>query len=265
MGCRFELVLAGGPERWLRAAGEEAIEEIETTHALLTRFERGSVVSRINEGSPQRIDAELFALFELADQIRQQSNGAFDSTQNANSKLLLHQPSRTVSVSQGGSIDLGGIGKGYAIDLAIRSLRDAGITSAFVHAGGSSGATIGTRPDGSPWRISIGENTPLNPLRIDITARAFAVSGDAQQGQHITDPRTMSTTTAGAFGACVGVSACECDAWATALCVLGARPAAMPESLHSFLPAKSAWRIEPDGRLTPEDHAPCAQSTAVRL
>ncbi len=264
MGCRFELVLAGGPELWLRAAGEEAIEEIDTTHALLTRFKPGSVVSHINEGAQQRVDGELFALFELADRIRQQSEDAFDITRNADSNLLLHQPNRTVSVSQGGSVDLGGIGKGYAIDLAIRSLREAGITSAFVHAGGSSGAAIGTRPDGSPWRISIGESTPLDPLRIDITNRAFAVSGDAQQGQHITDPRTMSTTTASVFGACVGESACECDAWATALCVLGARPATMPESLHSILPGKCAWRIEPDGCLTPEDPSPCAQSTAVR-
>ena len=52
------------------------------------------------------------------------------------------------------SLDLGGVAKGYAMDEAVKALREAGIQHALINAGGSVYA-LGTRPDGEPWRVGI--------------------------------------------------------------------------------------------------------------
>ncbi|MCA9298422.1 MAG: FAD:protein FMN transferase, partial [Phycisphaerales bacterium] len=81
MGTRFELLLAGGDEELLRAAGEEVIELIEDAHRRLTRFERGSVVSEINAAAgvgAVRADNEVFDLLSRCERYRVDSGGAFD-------------------------------------------------------------------------------------------------------------------------------------------------------------------------------------------
>ena len=65
-----------------------------------------------------------------------------------------------VTISEGMTIDLGSIAKGYAGELAARTLRDKGVTSALLNLGGNV-QTIGSKPDGSAWIIGIKD--PKNP------------------------------------------------------------------------------------------------------
>ena len=88
MGTRFELVLEGendGPltEAHLRAAGEEALEEVELLDARLSLFRRDSLLSHIQRNAatqPVGIDPDTFSLFELCADVCSASQGAFDPT-----------------------------------------------------------------------------------------------------------------------------------------------------------------------------------------
>ncbi len=275
MGTRFELVLAGRDEGHLRASGEAAIDEIETLHDRYSAFARDSVVTRINAADgPVRVDAETFELLARADALRGDTGGAFDVTigramgmlghqrtpdvelashDGGAAPLLLDHTARTARLtSPGASIDLGAIAKGFAIDAAVRMLREFDVPSALVHAGGSTIATIGVQHTGVPWTISIPDPLDrLAPLRVTLTDAACSVSttrGDPARPQpaHLLDPRTGEAAGGAPLAAAVAASATATDAWATALCVLGSRPASAPASLASILRPQrgDGWHID---------------------
>jgi thiamine biosynthesis lipoprotein len=96
-------------------------------------------------------------------------------------------------------IHLGGIGKGYAVERAIRILRAAGLRDFMIQAGGD--LYVGGHKDGRPWRLGI--NDPRGPegksfATIDLTDSTFSTSGDyarffmkdGVRYHHILDPRT---------------------------------------------------------------------------
>ena len=164
MATRFELVLHGERAVHLRAAGEAALEEIRRLEAQLSFYRPGSDVSRINAGAaakPVRVEPGLFSLLTTAKAAAPPDGaGAFDVTigplmrcwgfvndtghlpapeQLAEARkrtgmglVHLDVSSRTVAFERPGvEIDLGGIGKGYAIDEAMASLVENGVTSAL--------------------------------------------------------------------------------------------------------------------------------------
>lgn len=127
-------------------------------------------------------------------------------------------------------LDLGGIAKGYAVELAARTLADLGFKSAIVNAGGDM-RLLGKRPDGKPWRIAI-----RHPRRADaflgyleVEDAAVATSGDYERCffangsryHHILDPRTGMPGRASTSVTVVGPEASLCDALATALFLAG--------------------------------------------
>ena len=78
---------------------------------------------------------------------------------------LVHLDAKNFTVQfarEGVTLDLGAIGKGYAIDRAIEVLRDAGITSALLHGGTSTVYALGHPPDAEYWKVAV-EN-PLHEL-----------------------------------------------------------------------------------------------------
>ncbi len=94
MGTRFELVLGGEDEPTLRAAGEEALREIEACDRTLSLFERSSLLSHLHRcaGAWVRLDADTFDLFRLCSEVHAASGGAFDPTIGARMrKLGFHQ------------------------------------------------------------------------------------------------------------------------------------------------------------------------------
>ena len=239
MRCRFELVLFGDDELWLRSAGEAAIEEIEDTHAELTRFERDSVVSRINRGGRQFVDADVFDLLSLAERVREESHGAFDLRMGGRGNVELDDHARSVEVTNGAQLDLGGIAKGFAVDRAIAALWDAGIENAFVHGGTSSAAGIGCGPDGEPWRVRLFDD---DGPKVSLIDQALSVSGEEHQPGHLVDPRTGQERRAPISEACVGATAAAGDAWSTAIAVHGEGPLEPPSVLTVF-----RWRAAEEG------------------
>src|ERR1041384_8167049 len=169
MATRFELVLHGENAVSLRAAGEEALEEIARLENQLSLYRPGSEIAQLNARAANeavRVTPELFALLGHAVKLSEETGGAFDMTiaplvrcwgfmggtgkmpsreeiAGAKSKVgtanvRLNPANRTVHFAcEGVMLDLGAIGKGYAVERAAEILRTAGVTSAMVHGGTS--------------------------------------------------------------------------------------------------------------------------------
>ncbi|MGC8828394.1 MAG: FAD:protein FMN transferase [Verrucomicrobiia bacterium] len=267
MATRFELVLYGCDEHNLKAAGEEALNEIERIESRISPFKPDSEISLINQKayfSPIRASIEVYQLLKTAKQIWQNSDGAFDITigelmklwgfrENSNIQSspeaiekirkncgmrLVQLDNSTQSVkflSREVKIDLGAIGKGYAIDQAIDILQESGVKSALLHGGTSTTSAIGTPPDLDGWNIAI-EIPPETFLdfkgriaTIKLSDNSLSISGiwgrvnrfgDKTVG-HIIDPRNGMPANKIMLAAAVCKSATYSDALSTALLVAG--------------------------------------------
>jgi thiamine biosynthesis lipoprotein len=267
MATRFEIVLHGANPVALRAAGEEALEEVDRVEALLSLYRNTSEIAHVNARAsrePVRVSPPVFRLLERARRLSKETDGAFDITiaplvrcwgfmgatghlpspeavDAAREKVGWHlvdldAPNFTVRFAREGvMLDLGAIGKGYAIERAAEILRDDGVTSAILHGGTSTVHAIGHPPDGGAWKIAIerpveDSNTPppllaTVPLKDEslsvsaIWGRSFQ-SGDKTYG-HVIDPRSGQPVEAALLSAVALPSATETDALSTALLTLG--------------------------------------------
>lgn len=262
MGTRFELVLLAGRGD-LRAAGEAAIDEIENWHRRLSRFAPDSLVSHINREAchtPVSLDRDTFELLWDAMAVWQASDGAFDITvapamarightdaavsshdrrQDAPS-LLLDPAGWTISFAGPHvSIDLGGIGKGHALDCAARILRQADVTAALLHGGTSSVVAIGAPANCDGWRV----NAASGNEHRSVVLRDAAISisdpcgpeDERRSLRHIVNPQGGGAVAASIRATVIGPSARLADAWSTALVVLGRTPAAFPPGFDAFI------------------------------
>lgn len=143
----------------LRALFDDAFARIALVHRLMSFHDAGSDVSRINcaeTGDIVSVDAHTVAVLRLAESVRTASGGVFDIACAPVLVASRHLPAphpampaylprhaivhcedgTHVRKLEPGWIDLGGIAKGYAVDLAIEALLDAGVQNAYVNAGG---------------------------------------------------------------------------------------------------------------------------------
>ena len=209
-----------------QAGIDDAFREIRRLEAQLTRFQPSSQVHRLNQtGQLETPASELFDVLEKARHFSDGTNGAFDITVKPALDLLQRYlggaslPSDTefevarrltdfelLSVSKdivsfgkpGMGVTLDCIGKGYVLDMAAARLRAHGIRSALVQGGGTLVA-IGTRLDGSSWRIGVRDPEDPNSLiaTISLVDGAVATSGDYENFfspdgscYHVVDPAT---------------------------------------------------------------------------
>lgn len=237
MATRFELVLCGDDPAFLHDAGEAALEDIRDAHGRLSKYERTSVISAINQSagrSPVRIDDELFDLLTLAERVRSESDNTFNITLGT-SPLILDARARTAFLDDpAGTIDLGGIGKGHALDGAAATLRHAGIDSALLHGGTSTITAIGTRPDGKPWTVRIAEGFDAH-LVDESLSMSKAIDGSQHEREHIVGSSHIHAA------AVKHTSAAEADAWSTA--IVAGSPA-FP--LKHARQTKHRWHISKD-------------------
>jgi FAD:protein FMN transferase len=212
--------------------GEKAISaviaEMERIDRDMSTYKPDSEVSQVNAKAakgPVKISAELFDLLQTSLEYSRITNGAFDITYasvgfmydfRAHQKpsesqiksalpavnyrhVVLDEKNRTVRFTQVGvRIDLGGIGKGHAVDRGIAILKSLGITHALVTAGGDS-RIIGNR-SGKPWVIGIRHPDDKSKViaKIPLEDTAMSTSGDyeryfdedGKRYHHIIDPRT---------------------------------------------------------------------------
>jgi FAD:protein FMN transferase len=186
---------ANRPAAALHCAIDAGFAAIERIHALMSGHDPGSELSRINRNAchqVQRVDAHTYRVLEAALEIAGLSNGAFDPcvARHLEASGYLPRNERPVEDSAGWRdielldgngvrflrplrLDLGGIAKGYAVDLAVRTLQELEIDQIAVNAGGD------LRIAG-PQPRSVQLRHPQNPSRLaqTVTLRnaAFATS-----------------------------------------------------------------------------------------
>ncbi len=262
MATRFELVLHGSDAMALRAAGEAALAEIRRLEEALSFYRPTSELSRLNRraaAGPVTVTPQLFGLLRHARKLHSRTNGAFDVTigplmkcwgftgsggarptedaiERARSVtgmglVEMDAARRTVRYQRAGvQIDLGAIGKGFAIEEAISVLRSCGIEHAFLHGGTSSMAAMGRPPGESAWKVAVAvpESDQVAAV-VHLSNEALSVSapsgkafreGSSTYG-HVLDPRAGRPVQRARLAAVVHASPTVCDALSTALLVLG--------------------------------------------
>jgi FAD:protein FMN transferase len=266
MATRFEIVLHGEDAVSLRAAGEEALREVERLDARLSFYRPDSEISHLNTHAarePVRVAPDLFALLQHAKSLSEQTAGAFDLTiapllrcwgfQDGNGTIPpaselaraqalvgLHQvhlntENSTVQFARAGMmLDLGAIGKGYAVERAGEILRETGVASALIHGGTSTVYAMGRPPDRTHWTVAIAQppSVPADrqiPITLALEDEALSVSAEwgksfESEGRtfgHVLDPRSGLPVQGAVLAAVALRSATETDALSTALLVLG--------------------------------------------
>lgn len=280
MGTRFECVLArfGRAVHPTEAAAvaEEVERLVRDWHRRLSVFEPASAVSIVNRlgaAQPVSVDQDLFALIERCLAGTRATRGAFDNTvgslmrargfraSDADGRggpvawgagsVVLDRTACTVRfLREGVALDLGGVAKGFVLDLARDELAALGVTSAIIHGGTSSVLAVGARPDGRPWRVRAMPDDPEAPV-IELEDCALSVSSPSGRtvdgGGHILDPVT-GFHAGSVEAACVhGPSAETCEIWSTALVVDPSLTDALPDGYGCHVRIGRRWRSHADG------------------
>jgi thiamine biosynthesis lipoprotein len=264
MATTFEVMLPFGTPDALPAA-EAALDEIDRLEGQLTVYRDTSEVSRLNRAAPYAaipVEEGLFDLLSTSAHLAAETEGAFDPTAGALIKawgfyrgprrvpsdpertaalervgmrrVLLDPERRTVRyVRPGLEINLGSIGKGYALDRAAGILRERwNLPGALLHGGHSSVYAIGHEPGdergwavglGHPWEF--GRRIALLRLRdraLGTSAATFRhLEHEGRKLGHVLDPRTGWPAEGIALASAVAPTAAEADALATAFYILG--------------------------------------------
>ena len=265
MGTVAEFEAAGDPAMAsrMRNVVADALAEVEGE---LSAFVTNSVVSRLNHGETVEVPETGHAatVIRFALETAEASGGAFDLTvgplmrawgfrgggvalpplgvlSNALASVgwwrVRLDPAgqgRVRISARGAEIDLGGIAKGYAVDLAVDRLAEAGRTDFLVNLGGNIRVCGSPGPGRADWNIAVRDPSgrrPPSPLPRRLrSGEAVATSGsyerfveiNGKRFSHIIDPRTGIPVDNGlASVSVIAPSAMMADAYSTTLFVLG--------------------------------------------
>ncbi len=197
MATTFRVQVVADDAVYARQAAAAAFEELERLERLLSRYEESSDISRINRlsaGQRTVVAVETFACLNAAQQLKQKTGGAFDVAYASadgrdTASFRLDRASHTVEVlARRVQIDLGGIGKGYALDRMMRLLREWDISAAMLWASTSTVLAFGHPQLDRDWTVDFGSDGDLR--RQTLRGTALSASGTAIKGNHIVNPRT---------------------------------------------------------------------------
>jgi FAD:protein FMN transferase len=228
MGCPCEFQLETTDSVTARAAAAAAQAEVERLDRKYSHYRDDSLVARIgtsaDSGDVIEVDDETADLLDFSATLHAQSNGKFDITSGALTKLWdlqsgrvpsdadiertrkrcgwehveWHRPQLHLTVA-GMRLDLGGVVKEYAADRAAQICRDAGIAHGIVDLGGDL-AVVGAHSDGAAWTAGIKapRDTTNAIARIELHSGGLATSGDYERSMivdgrrysHIIDPKS---------------------------------------------------------------------------
>jgi thiamine biosynthesis lipoprotein len=202
MNTTFRLRLRGLDEGSSRGVARLCFERIDAIESQLSRFIEGSEVSRINRlaaGETLFLSDECHRCLLLALDAYARTEGLFDITigsrikhRKANQdgpapplsgRLTIHPDTPAVTCDEPGrEIDLGGIGKGFALDELKPLLADWGVEDALLAAGASSLLAIGPQA----WPVDLTGDS--DALRVELRDQSISASGTGIQGSHIIHP-----------------------------------------------------------------------------
>ena len=284
MGTRVYVELWADDPAKGKAAIDAVMNEMRRIDALMSHYKPDSELSRINQHAalePVPVDRELYDLIKLSTHFSEITDGAFDITYASvgylyNYPLHVHPTEAEIKAAlpavnwrhlefddarhsirfarPGMRIDLGGIGKGYAVDRGVAMLRARGVRHAIVTAGGDS-RLIGDHM-GRPWLVAI--RHPDDPgkvvTRLPLSDTAISTSGDYERYfdengvryHHIIDPRTGHSASRVRSATILGPTATATDGMSKTAFVLGPEKAL---EIINRMPEYDAVFVCPDGRV----------------
>ena len=205
MATVFEVHCAHADAGYARQAAQAAFDLVDRLELELSRFIANSDISRINHlaaGESTRVSPGTMECLEISWHLHTLTGGVFDVSIGSGIEHLELVPEEfAVHAREGGArLDLGGIGKGYAVDRMAELLEEWEISRALVHGGFSSVLALEAPPDRDGWPLTLSAPGPGDGrvlVRVSVRRRAFSASG-TRKGDHIRDPRTGEAVRGGA-------------------------------------------------------------------
>ena len=285
MGTVFEIVIYDDDLPKADAAGRAALDEVVRLDGIMSNYKSESELSRLNRNAhfqPVRVSRELYDVIEQSLYYSRISDGQFDisvgpvvdlwkkalaggslpttAEQGAAlrcvgyQKIELLPPDRIEFHSDCMRLDLGAIGKGYAVDRMVELLKGRGIYRAYVDAGGSTIYALGMPPGANAWSVQLRDPSGKLAPRIMLMNNSVSTSEQSApsvlQGEspgHIVLPSTGKPLQTRYAVSVAAPSATASDALSTTLLLLGpTKGAALAKSLRDV----SAVWIDADGQRT---------------
>lgn len=265
MGTACQMIWRAPSRKQAVAFRDAAVSWVMEFEAKYSRYREDSLISAIRRGAGEHwvaTDADLESMFALCDHWHWSTGGVFDPTALPLEQLwdykaetpripsedeitaaqalvgwqrVERKPGSVYLPQRGMAIDLGGIGKEYAVDRVIEQSRPFGIVDILVDFGRDVRG-VGQAPQGGPW--SVGLEDPNDPGTcwggVKMSNRAVTTSGDYLRGfqhegrqyGHIIDPRSGRPVANGCLSATVIAPTCtEAGVLSTAALILGPREA----------------------------------------
>lgn len=256
MGTVLQLTLCGTDPDQTRRTSDSLFQTAARLDRLLTTYAPDSPVSRLNATAGQGampVPAEVMDALSLSVRYWELTRGTFDITvgplmalwkrvsglpspdtvrhtlSRVGSHRIVLSPQGTVALAQNMALDLGGIGKGFALDRMVALLKERRVGRALLNFGHSSQWAVGRPPDAPGWRLLVrlpdGTLTGIATLR----DQALSVSGSLGQSValgdrrygHVIDPRTGQPIQRDLLACVVAPSAAQAEALSKALLILG--------------------------------------------
>ena len=223
MATSFEVFIINEDKEYSSQAAWAAFQELDRLEQQLSHFIENSDISRINNLKPNqslKISLDTFQCLLLSIRMFDETNGAFDVTvgslmdiwlnkdktiktptveqlnfarDHTGSNLIqLDQKNHTIELLNPVKIDLGGIGKGFAVGCMGKLLREWDIDTALIHGGRSSVLAMGSPPEKKGWPLTLTNPNNRKEIiaRLNLHNQALSGSG-VKKGQHIINPLTL--------------------------------------------------------------------------
>jgi thiamine biosynthesis lipoprotein len=285
MGTRVSVELWDDDEAAGRVLVQRVLDFYRHIDEEMSTYKPTSEISTVNAGAseePIGVSRELFDLVDRALELSRLSGGAFDITYESVGYMydfhahrhptaeqlgaalngidyhhvVLDRDAHTIRFTQGGvRINLGGIAKGYTVERGAAMLREAGIESALLNAGGDT-RVLGDRR-GSPWIVGIRHPRQATEVitRLPLVDEAISTSGDyerffeenGRRYHHIINPSTGEPTEGVLSVTVIGPDATMTDGLSTTLFVLGVEAGL---KLIETLPDYEAVIVDAAGKLS---------------
>ncbi len=239
MGTACEIEAYGNNKPSVDSAIDQAFDEIGRLEDIMSLFIETSEVSRLERESPGVsvvCSPELFEVLEIAEQVRRETDGAFDVTLGK-AKFELDPTHRTIVVRshiksspsplvgegrvRGLRVDLGGIGKGYALDRVGKVLLEGGVKGARLNFGGQVLVVGQPPPPSRGWKVAV-----ASPDGKSAATEVWLKSSSLSTSSNFSRPHVLNPVTGRPVGwkgsvSVVAPTATLADAYSTALLVMG--------------------------------------------
>ena len=258
MGTVFEILAYSDAREQASRVIDEALAEVARLETLFSSFDARSEVSQINRSgclNRCRLSSELYGIIERSLEFSRLSSGRFDVTVGRLTRLyresgeegvpprakdleearrsvgfrnlVLIPPDGLLTARRGIEIDLGGIGKGFAVDRAAQVLLAGGLKRALINAGGSSILALNGPDEEDAWIVRLketGREIRLSDRALSTSSQPRAAGiNDKRYKGHIFNPRTGEPAEFGVSVSILCDSATTADALSTTCLLMGER------------------------------------------